>query len=199
MPSNVNPLTQTITDDLNAAWSYTINNCTRFVAGALSWVPAGLGNANQWLARAQAKGLPTAGPTVTPPVGSVAVWGTGAFGHVAEVIGQVPGGFQVAEENFTGGLGATDVRTVTGSGLQGLLGFILPPGGFQLPGLQAGAAAGMAVASVPAAIAGLPASIGHGLAGAAGATLGNAATFFRNQIVALLVALVVAIVLWGGR
>ena len=45
MASNVNPLTGSITDDLNNAWSYTVLNCTRFVAGALGWIPAGLGNA----------------------------------------------------------------------------------------------------------------------------------------------------------
>lgn len=205
MASNVNPLTGTITDDLNNAWSYTVLNCTRFVAGALSWIPAGLGNANQWLAKAKSMGLPTIGPTASPPPGSVAVWSTGAFGHVAEVVGSVPGGFRVAEENFSGGLGATDVRDVTGSALNGLQGFILPPGSSGLAGGLLGGALGAtgsaagAVLSTPQAIAGLPASIGHGVADAGGALLANASTFARNQIVALIVALVVAIVLWSGH
>jgi hypothetical protein len=131
----------------------------------------------------------------------VAVWSTGAFGHVAEVVGTIPGGFRVAEENFSGGLGVTDVRDVTGSALSGLQGFILAPGssaaGFNPLGAL-GDAAG-AVLGVPQAIAGLPASVGHGLADAGGAAVANATTFFRNQIVALVVALVVAIVLWGGH
>lgn len=199
MAGNTNPLTGTITDDLNAAWSYTILNCTRFVAGALSWIPAGLGNANEWLSKAQAKGLPTIGPTSAPPAGSVAVWNTGQFGHVAEVIGTIPGGFQVAEENFSLGLGRTDVRNVTGSALGGLEGFILPPGGVSgLPVVGGIAQGAQAALGVPEAIAGLPASIGHGLANAAGATSANAATFFKNQLVPLVVALAVAIVLFGG-
>lgn len=199
MAGNINPITGTITDDLNAAWSYTVANCTRFVAGALSWIPAGLGNAGEWLGKAQAKGLPTIGPTSSPPVGSVAVWNTGAFGHVAEVIGTVPGGFQVAEENFTGGLGRTDVRNVTGSALGGLEGFILPPGGASALPVVGGLAAGVQGAlTAPEAIAGLPASIGHGVANAGVALGANTATFFRNQLVPLVVALAVAIVLFGG-
>jgi CHAP domain len=193
---NVNPLTGTITDNLNAAWNYTVANCTRFVAGALSWIPAGLGNASEWFANAQAKGLPTAPANATPVPGSVAVWNTGQFGHVAEVIGAIPGGFRVAEENFTGGLGQTDVRDVTGSALRGLEGFILPPGGVPvLGGLAQGA---QSVLSAPQAIAELPASIGHGLANAGGALVQNAGIAVRNQLVPLIVALVVAIVLFGG-
>ena len=189
------------TDLLNAAGaalSYTWGNCTRWVAEQLSWIPSGLGNANQWLTSAQARGLPTIGPTSAPPIGSVAVWNTGAFGHVAEVVGQIPGGFQVSEENWLG-TGVTDVRNVTGSALSGLQGFILPPGGLSnLPvvgGLATGATAAL---TTPAAIAGLPASVGHGLANAASATTSNVATWLKNQLVPLLVGLTVAIVLFGG-
>lgn len=190
-----------LTDSLNNAWSYAIDNCTRFVAGQLAWVPAGLGNAKDWFANAQKVGLPTIGPTASPPPGSVAVWNTGAFGHVAEVTGEVRDratgqitGFQVAEENFKG-LGIVDSRAVTD--LRGLLGFIVPPGSAAaqtaLP--FAGQALGVTTAG---AVAQLPASVGHGLANAAGASLQNAGVFFRNQLVPLLVALVVAIVLFGG-
>lgn len=178
-----------------AALNYTVGNCTRWVAEQLSWIPSGLGNANQWLTRAQARGLPTIGATSAPPIGSVAVWNTGQFGHVAEVVAQIPGGFQVSEENWLG-TGVTDVRNVTGSALSGLQGFILPPGGLPVVGGLEGAAG--AALSTPAAIAGLPASIGHGLANAAGATTANVGTWFRNQLVPLLVGLTVAIVLFGG-
>jgi hypothetical protein len=181
-----------------AALTYTIGNCTRWVAEQLSWIPGGLGNANQWLSGAQARGLPTIGPTSAPPIGSVAVWGTGQFGHVAEVVGQIPGGFQVSEENFVG-RGVTDIRNVTGSGLSGLEGFILPPGGIAgLPVVGGLAGAAQAAATTPQAIAGLPGAVGHGLANAGAATLENAATFLRNQLVPLIVALAVAIVLFGG-
>src|ERR1041385_2268389 len=193
MALNVNPLTGSITDDLNQAWAYTVANCTRFVAGALAWIPAGLGNAADWLTNAQAKGVPTAGPTATPGPGSVAVWNTGAFGHVAEVIKAIPGGFQVAEENWKG-LGITDVRDVTGSGLKGLEGFILPPGTAQLP-VVGGVAGALSTAE---AVSQLPASIGHGLANAGGALVQNAGIAVKNQLVPLLVALTVAIVLFGG-
>lgn len=181
-----------------AALTYTVGNCTRWVAEQLSWIPGNLGNANQWLTGAQARGLPTIGPTSAPPIGSVAVWGTGVNGHVAEVVGQIPGGFQVSEENVLG-LGRTDVRNVTGSGLSGLEGFILPPGGTSsLPVVGGLSAAATAAITTPQAIAGLPGSVGHGLANAATATTSNVATWFKNQIVPLLVGLVVAIVLFGG-
>lgn len=192
-------------DALNAAGaalSYTWGNCTRWVAENLSWIPAGLGNADQWLANAQARGLPTMGPSSTPVPGSVAVWGGGQFGHVAEVVGVIPGGFQVSEENWLG-LGRTDIRNVTGSALSGLEGFILPPNaqrGWQdITGAagQAVSAAG-GVLSTGQALAGLPASVGHGLADAGNAVTHNVGVFFRNQLVPLVVALVVAIVLFGG-
>jgi hypothetical protein len=193
-PLNVNPLVGRVTDELNNAWSYTVANCTRFVAGALAWIPAGLGNANQWLANAQAKGLPTIGPTSSPPVGSVAVWDTGNFGHVAEVTGLVAGGFTVAEENFKG-LGVTDVRNVTGSALQGLKGFILPPG---VLGAVEGAATGVLGVTTAQAVAGLPVSVGHGLAGALTAGVHDIGAWFRNWLPALIVALVVAYMLFGS-
>jgi CHAP domain len=177
------------------ALNYTIGNCTRWVAEQLSWIPGGLGNANQWLDRAAAKGLPTAGPNIAPPVGSVAVWSGGEFGHVAEVVGQIPGGFQVSEENWLG-TGVTDIRDVTGSALSGLQGFILPPGNVPVVGGIAQGA--QAAVSLPGAIAGLPASVGHGLANATTAGVKDVGVFFRNQLVPLLVGLTVAIVLFGG-
>jgi surface antigen len=180
-----------------AALTYAAGNCTRWVAEQLTWIPAGMGNAAQWLGNAQAKGLPTIGPTSAPPIGSVAVWGAGSgmpVGHVAEVVGLIPGGFQVSEENFLG-LGRTDIRNVPGLG--GVAGFILPPGG-----AVAGAAGALASAADPfgigSAIAGVPASIGHGLANAGTATGHNLGTWAKNNIVGLVVALVVALVIFGG-
>lgn len=208
-----------LTDDLNNAFSYTVGQCTRFVAGVLSWIPAGLGNAKDWYANAQAKGLPTG---TTPQVGSVAVWGAGAgtsqFGHVALVTGLVPGGFTVQEENFTGGPGVTDTRTVSGNSLSGLKGFIYSPSGIHIPPIPGigsinignipviGGAVdtGQALqqllsefAGLPQAIASFPANVGHGLANALSASTSNVGTFAKNNIVPLIVALVVAVVLFA--
>jgi hypothetical protein len=70
----------------------------------------------------------------------------------------------------------------------------------------AGAAAQQAVssgqaglASIGAGIASIPSSIGHGLAGALGATVHDIGAFARNQAVPLIVALVVALVIFGGQ
>jgi hypothetical protein len=179
----------------NNAIAYTLGNCTRFVAAALSWIPGGLGNAKDWLQNAEAKGLPVAPASSTPVPGSVAVWNTGQFGHVAEVLGAIPGGFQVAEENFVG-LGQRDVRNVTGAALQGLEGFILPPNGLPVVGgLVSGA---QAAAGLPAAIAGLPVTVGHGLADATVAGLHDVGAWFRNWLPALAVAVVVALILFPG-
>jgi len=110
--------------------SYTLYQCTWYVAKALDWVRPGWGDADQWAARARAAGFEV---TSTPSVGSIAVWsgdlpGSGGHGHVAEVTGLVPGGFTVYEGNFTTP-NQPDTRTVTGGALQHLIGFIQPPGG----------------------------------------------------------------------
>lgn len=110
--------------------SYTLYACTWYVARALDWVQPGWGNADEWADRAARAGYKV---TSTPTVGSIAVWGgglpgSGGFGHVAEVTGLVPGGFTVFEGNFTTP-NQPDTRTVSGSGLQHLIGFIQPPGG----------------------------------------------------------------------
>ena len=115
---------------IGSAASYVVGQCTAFVANTFAWIPGNLCNADTWFGNAQKAGLST---TSTPTVGSVATWnagpGTSPFGHVAVVTGIIPGGFSVIEQNFSGGPGVTDARNVTGTGLQGLQGFILPPGG----------------------------------------------------------------------
>jgi len=106
--------------------SYTWGNCTYFVAKTLPWIPAGLGDAYQWLANARAKGLQTGS---TPVVGSVVVYGQGHgysnFGHVAVVQSiNGDGTFNVSEMNFLG-LNKVDTRK---SSMNDVVGFILPPG-----------------------------------------------------------------------
>lgn len=120
--------------------SYTFGNCTYYVAKVLDWVPAGLGDAKDWLANAQAKGLPT---TNIPTPGSVVVYGAGQgmspFGHVAIVQSlNGDGTFNVSEMNFAG-FNQVDTRRSTMSDVQG---FILPPGGSADAGSQFMASSG---------------------------------------------------------
>lgn len=107
-------------------WSYFVGQCTYYVAKALDWVPAGLGNANQWLDNAQTKGFHTSG---TPAPGDVVVYngpGYSQYGHVG-VVEKVfsDNTFAVNEMNYTG-VGQTDTRR---SSMQGVAGFIEPPSG----------------------------------------------------------------------
>jgi hypothetical protein len=106
------------------AWSYIAGQCTAFVAAAATWVPAGWGNAIDWLANAQSQGFQT---SQTPVPGAVAVYGQSysPYGHVALVTAVGPNNtFQVQEQNYQGP-GIVDTRTSTNAGV---LGFILPPG-----------------------------------------------------------------------
>lgn len=140
---------------INAAWSYTVGQCTAFAATVASWIPAGLGNAKDWVPNARAKGLNISS---VPVVGSVVGWAGGGgmseFGHVA-VVDRVntDGSFVVEEQNFTFGPGRTDTRTVTSR--NGIEGFILPPGGAQSTISTAGVTA-TGLASNPLDLSGLP-------------------------------------------
>jgi murein DD-endopeptidase MepM/ murein hydrolase activator NlpD len=82
-----------------------------------------------------------------------------------------------------------------------------PSGVSQLPiigglvsGVQGAAGAAQAAAQGPSAvagaIAGLPASVGHGLAGALSASIHNVGVWAHNQVIPLMVALVVALVIF---
>lgn len=135
---------------INSAWSYTVGQCTAFAATVASWIPAGLGNAKDWVPNAKAKGFEVSS---VPVVGSVVGWAGGGgmseFGHVA-VVDRVnaDGSFVVEEQNFTLGPGRTDVRTVTSK--SGIEGFILPPGGASIAiGAAVGGVIGSGVASGP--------------------------------------------------
>ena len=71
------------------------------------------GNAGDWLAKAQAQGVPT---NSTPSVGAIAVYRPGGgysdlHGHVAVVIAVGPGTYTVSDMNFTG-WGQVSTRTV---------------------------------------------------------------------------------------
>ena len=82
------------------ASSYPVGECTWGVKSQLSWVGPYWGNANQWVASARAEGFSVG---TTPQVGAVAVWGGGAYGHVAVVTAvESSTNIQVSESNYLG-------------------------------------------------------------------------------------------------
>lgn len=171
--------------------SYAWGQCTYFVAKTLGWVPAGLGNAENWLANAQKKGYKT---TANPTVGSVVVYGPGglysSLGHVAVVTAVNPSNqtFTVEEGNFGGGPGSTDTRVST---LANVEGFILPPAG-QGQG-------GASFTPAPAPGAGVPV-LGTGILGTN--AIGTAVDAFDSGVViigaVILVVAAVILMVFGG-
>ena len=109
------------------AWSYIAGQCTAFVATVATWVPAGLGNANTWVERAREKGYAISPVPVAGAVAQYAGAGFSQFGHVALVTSVDPDGqgFNVEEMNFSCGPFCKDTRH---SSMNGVVGFILPPG-----------------------------------------------------------------------
>jgi len=96
----------------SAGNTYTALNCTWFVKNTVSWIPNGLGNANQWDDRARAMGY-----TVNniPAVGSVGVSNRGYYGHVVRINSvNSDGTVNLSEMNFRG-LGVITHRTVPSS------------------------------------------------------------------------------------
>jgi surface antigen len=115
--------------------SYTPGNCTAGACYAEGWIPEGLGNANEWLGKAEAQGFTTSD---VPTVNAVAVFTdatryNATYGHCAivEAVASYDS-FKVLEMNFTA-FNAYDERWTD---RRGLLGFILPPG--VAPGTGAG-------------------------------------------------------------
>lgn len=103
--------------------TYTVGQCTAFVATALSWVPGGLGNANQWRDRARSLGYTISNQ---PVVGAVATFdAASSFGHVAAVKAINGPMMTIGEMNFTYGPNRYDERTIP---ISSSTGFILPPG-----------------------------------------------------------------------
>lgn len=106
--------------------SYSPGWCTWWAAHELPWIPAGLGNADTWPARAKADGLHL---TSTPTVGSCVCYGPGggysSLGHVAVVTAVHPRGVFTVSEMAYVAWDKVDLRT---SNLQDVVGFILKPG-----------------------------------------------------------------------
>ncbi len=159
---------------VNNALSYVLGQCTAFVAALLNWIPAGLGNAADWLSNARAKGFQTSS---TPAPGEVVVYGAGggysAFGHVGVVAGVNPDGtFQVVEQNYLAPF-EVDVRTST---LADVEGFVVPPPGAKIT------AADPALARIEQA-AGLGAGAGSNPVSDLAGTVGGAVGGLTQQVV----------------
>ena len=106
--------------------TYYFGECTWYVAGALDWIPGGLGNAGDWCANAAAFGF---NETLIPTEGSAVVYAPGfgysKFGHcgkVEQVYGD--GTFLVSEMNYV----AWDQVDERQSSMWDVACFILAPG-----------------------------------------------------------------------
>lgn len=90
--------------------TYPVGQCTWGAKALAPWVGNYWGNANQWIASAQAAGYSVGS---TPAVGAVAVWpyDGGGYGHVAVVTAvQSSTNIQVSEANYAGNPGIANYR-----------------------------------------------------------------------------------------
>lgn len=90
--------------------SYPIGQCTWGAKSLAPWVGDWWGDAGNWLNSARKYGFETG---TTPKVGSLAVWTSGIWGHVAYVVGVDGDKIQILEANY-GGTG--DVANPRGIG-----------------------------------------------------------------------------------
>ena len=89
--------------------TYPVGQCTWGVKEVAPWVSNWWGNANTWAVNAASQGYQTG---YLPVVGSVAVWTSGVYGHVAYVtdVDPVSGKIQVMEANYGGSGEEADPR-----------------------------------------------------------------------------------------
>lgn len=96
-------------------WGYEYRNCTSYVAWRLSSAGVNvslfkdLGSADQWIGRVSGRAGVTVNHTASP--GAVAVWDSGAFGHVAWVQSVSGGTVTVSDYNYAG-TGAYDEHAI---------------------------------------------------------------------------------------
>lgn len=107
----------------STANTYPIGQCTWGVKQVASWVGSYWGNANQWLYSASAAGFRTGS---TPAVGAVAVWTSGAYGHVAVVTAVNGSQIQVVESNYAGNMYVGNFRGWFNPAADGVSGYIYP-------------------------------------------------------------------------
>lgn len=89
--------------------SYPIGQCTWGVKVLAPWVGDYWGDAGNWLYSAQQNGFEI---STTPKVGSLAVWTSGIWGHVAYVVGVDGDNIQVLESNYGGSGFVADSRGI---------------------------------------------------------------------------------------
>lgn len=89
--------------------SYPIGQCTWGVKALAPWVGDYWGDAGNWLYSAQQNGFEI---STTPKVGSLAVWTSGIWGHVAYVVGVDGDNIQVLESNYGGSGYVADSRGI---------------------------------------------------------------------------------------
>ncbi len=100
--------TGSYTPTSTAGNTYVWGNCTWYVKNRKPNIPNSLGNANQWIARAQTAGYATGS---TPVVGAI-----GAAGNHVVYVESVSGAMvNISEMNYNGGVGVVHYRTVPAS------------------------------------------------------------------------------------
>lgn len=107
----------------SSANTYPVGQCTWGAKQAAPWVGNYWGNANQWLYSASAAGFSTGS---TPVVGAVAVWTSGAYGHVAVVTAVNGSQIQVVESNYNGNMYVSNFRGWFDAAASGVSGYIYP-------------------------------------------------------------------------
>ncbi|HFU3985826.1 TPA: peptidoglycan hydrolase PcsB [Streptococcus suis] len=107
----------------SSANTYPVGQCTWGAKQAAPWVGNYWGNANQWLYSASAAGFSTGS---TPVVGAVAVWTSGAYGHVAVVTAVNGSQIQVVESNYNGNMYVSNFRGWFDAVASGVSGYIYP-------------------------------------------------------------------------
>ncbi|HFU4123846.1 TPA: peptidoglycan hydrolase PcsB [Streptococcus suis] len=129
-PSTTTTTTTTTSNNASVAASnsssgntYPIGQCTWGAKQAAPWVGNYWGNANQWLYSASAAGFSTGS---TPVVGAVAVWTSGAYGHVAVVTAVNGSQIQVVESNYNGNQYVGNFRGWFNPAANGVTGYIYP-------------------------------------------------------------------------
>lgn len=107
----------------SASNTYPVGECTWGAKSLAPWVGNYWGNANQWLYSAAAAGYSTG---TTPQVGAVAVWTSGAYGHVAVVTAVNGSQIQVMESNYAGNRYVGNFRGWFNPAADGITGYIYP-------------------------------------------------------------------------
>lgn len=213
----------TLFSDVGNGLKYAAEQCTAYLADTTSWVQAGWGSAGNWLRAAQQSGLQTSS---VPSVGAIAVWapfrgGATGSGHVAKVLAVNPmtGLPTVLEANWSyptvAGVGAADTRAVSASSASGIIGYILPPGGGQMPETMPPALApviirnstlnlnpfdalpGQIVSALGTALAAMVTAIGHAIAHTLGVTVTDLGAALQNHLVPIVVAAAVTAALFA--